>query len=256
MVLLIHLISYKIPGKDIPPQWANSVKLWEDMNPHANIILWTTKEIDRLVDELSPEYRIAYDGFEYWIQKFDFIRLIIVLKYGGVYSDLDVIPKKPFYFVEEYKMPFFCSFMHSDEQNSLLYYNNSLFFSPKNHPLITELIESLIVNQKTKVGTQYRTKTLRVLNSTGPFALTSVLLNTKHPYITLPRGLINSCYMNDEYPCSGPDAIVTHLEGRSWLGVEDKLFYHFFENARMKDALIILGVILLGLLIWVSIIIG
>ena len=251
-MLTIHLICYQIPGRTLPSEWSNSIKSWVDMHPDGRVMVWDNENLDRFVGELSPEYRAIYDELEYWIQKFDFIRLIILLKYGGMYSDLDIVPTKPFYFIESYDMPFFCSFRHSDEQRSVIYYNNSIFGAPRNHPLIKEIIEGLILNHRNRIGKGYRTKIFRVLLSTGPFALTNILMNTKHPYVTLPRGLINSCHIDEPYPCQGEDAIVQHLKGGSWLSFEDAAYKRFFEVARGSNVLIVLAIILSFMIVWLA----
>ena len=249
----IHLISYKIPNKNIPVEWVNSIKQWRDVNPNAIVKVWNNVELDNFVDNLSSEYRAVYDGLQYWIQKFDFIRLIILYEYGGMYSDLDIVPKVPFDFINNYNMPFFCSFRHNADQESTLYYNNSLFGSSAKHPLILELIERIIFNYNNKVGYTFKNKIFRVLYSTGPFMLSNVLMNTTHPYITLPRGLINSCHIDDPVPCTKEGSLVIHLKGRSWLDTSDKFFYCFFESANMKNAMIFLLILFFGLIIWISI---
>jgi len=56
--------------------------------------LWSLKECEELICEFYPEYIDLWNHFRFPIQRADFIRYLILHKYGGFYIDLDVSPMK------------------------------------------------------------------------------------------------------------------------------------------------------------------
>ena len=54
--------------------------------------LWSLSDCENLLNEFYPEYIQLWQDFRYDIQRADFIRYLILHKFGGFYLDLDVSP--------------------------------------------------------------------------------------------------------------------------------------------------------------------
>ena len=74
-----------------------------------NIIykLWTEQDCDDLIKSLEPHFQGLYHNFREPIQKIDFIRYVILYRFGGIYLDLDVHPLADITHLFE-KTYFFC----------------------------------------------------------------------------------------------------------------------------------------------------
>jgi mannosyltransferase OCH1-like enzyme len=84
--LLIHLIAPKNKDK-WHPIWKHCYKFWENSN--YNIKLWNDEDIDQLLKEDDKEFYEILNTLPN-IFKFDYIRYIILEKFGGAYFDMDV----------------------------------------------------------------------------------------------------------------------------------------------------------------------
>ena len=92
---IIHQIFIKFKdGKDLNqiPEFLYSqtkIKEWCDKNKYE-YKLWDEVEVFDLIREYYPEYEKLYEDFRYEIQKCDFVRYLILHRYGGIYLDLDM----------------------------------------------------------------------------------------------------------------------------------------------------------------------
>jgi mannosyltransferase OCH1-like enzyme len=84
---IIHL-TYKT--KDIPP---SVIKKFKDVYPNYEIKIYDNNDcIDFLSKEFSQEYVDIFNFIKDGPIKADFWRVCILYKYGGIYSDIDIIP--------------------------------------------------------------------------------------------------------------------------------------------------------------------
>eukprot|EP00054_Salpingoeca_dolichothecata_P010483 m.58504 g.58504 ORF g.58504 m.58504 type:complete len:329 (+) comp19017_c0_seq1:135-1121(+) len=67
---------------------------WMRLNPGWSFKVWNASEIKQLWKKEFPEYRDLWKQTRP-IQRADIARLMVVLKYGGIYADLDCAPTKP-----------------------------------------------------------------------------------------------------------------------------------------------------------------
>src|SRR5450432_3142244 len=61
------------------------------LNPDYEYLFFDDEGVEKFVQQEFPEYREAYDSFQFPIQRFDFFRYLAVYRYGGFYFDLDVL---------------------------------------------------------------------------------------------------------------------------------------------------------------------
>ena len=69
---------------------------WKQLHPDYIVKLWTDKDNDDFITKCYPQYLEYYNRFSTIIQKIDFIRLLYLYHYGGIYTDIDVLPFKNF----------------------------------------------------------------------------------------------------------------------------------------------------------------
>jgi len=82
------------------PLWRSCYQSWLNQFPENEfeLILWNDEEdIDNLIQSSYPNYLQFYNSLPYHIMKIDVSRLLILHKYGGIYSDMDVYCYKNFY---------------------------------------------------------------------------------------------------------------------------------------------------------------
>jgi mannosyltransferase OCH1-like enzyme len=76
-----------------PILWHKCFKSWQKY--YSNIILWNDNEIDYLLKNYDYEFYKLLNSVDK-IFKLDYVRALILYKYGGMYSDMDVELKSPF----------------------------------------------------------------------------------------------------------------------------------------------------------------
>jgi mannosyltransferase OCH1-like enzyme len=60
------------------------------LNPEFEYLLFDDDRIESFINEQFPEYRGVFESFRYPIQRYDFLRYLIIYRYGGFYFDLDI----------------------------------------------------------------------------------------------------------------------------------------------------------------------
>ena len=73
----------------LPSQWRQYFDGWHEKHPDFLHVLWTDEDNLHLVEQHYPEFLEEYNWFPLMIQKTDFVRLMYIHKYGGIYADLD-----------------------------------------------------------------------------------------------------------------------------------------------------------------------
>eukprot|EP00048_Salpingoeca_helianthica_P009457 m.135619 g.135619 ORF g.135619 m.135619 type:complete len:231 (-) comp14874_c0_seq6:272-964(-) len=90
----INMIYGLWDTKPMPADFAANMATWKKLNPGWAVRLWDRKAVRELWSREFPEYRDLWRKSRP-IQRADLARLMIVLKYGGAYADLDCSPSKP-----------------------------------------------------------------------------------------------------------------------------------------------------------------
>jgi len=67
---------------------------WEKSHPDWELRLWDDADIRALVEEHYPEHLATFDLYPSGIYRADAFRFFVLHKIGGVYADLDVLPKR------------------------------------------------------------------------------------------------------------------------------------------------------------------
>lgn len=77
---------------EMPLVYQSNLELWRSLNPTHTIRVWNKTQIETLVNN-SPNWKDLYYQTTKPIQRSDIARLLILWKKGGMYSDLDLLPK-------------------------------------------------------------------------------------------------------------------------------------------------------------------
>jgi hypothetical protein len=88
--MIVHTIWL---GSDIPIKYHSNIKTHQQLNSGFHFIHWSDNDVVRLLTEynlLDLYYTLNF------ISKFNLAKYIILDKFGGVFTDLDIKWKKPF----------------------------------------------------------------------------------------------------------------------------------------------------------------
>lgn len=224
---------------DIPEEWKFTPEEWKYFHPDWLYLLWTDDDIEEFINLFHPDYMGIFSDFKYGIQRADAMRYFVLYDYGGVYSDLDILPKRN---IEEFiKNGSDIFFVFSPNLN---YFSNFFMISRKGHPLWLRMWEELGKEiPKWAVG-----KHMEVMCSTGPHMVNRVILDEKYIIGFLPRRLFAPVSVEDDSSKIDTDeSVIVMLPGQSWCEMDSKI-YNFFFKHRVK--LIVLA-FLLSVLLWI-----
>ena len=77
--------------KEIPEKYTRNLSRWINLNPEYQIKIWNREMIETLILD-CPKWGWLLKKNITPIQYCDIARILIILRHGGVYSDLDVLP--------------------------------------------------------------------------------------------------------------------------------------------------------------------
>ena len=117
--------------------YVNSFDNWSKLHPGFTHVLWTDEDNELLVSTWFPQYLPAYKWLPLIIQKTDFVRLMYLYRYGGIYADMDYVV----YQALPDALPQLSGFMAVESPFSLNEsLQNSLMISSPGHPLLLEAL--------------------------------------------------------------------------------------------------------------------
>lgn len=74
----------------LPAKFAGWASGWRRLHPDWGYVLWSRKDVERLVDDEPAEVQRAFHALPRGAQRADLARYLILQRRGGVYADLDV----------------------------------------------------------------------------------------------------------------------------------------------------------------------
>jgi mannosyltransferase OCH1-like enzyme len=228
---IIHQIWHTIDGgsSTIPDKLIISQKKWIEYHPDYLYILWNNKLSRDFITRFEPGFVSSYDNLEYEIQRIDAIRYVFLKHIGGIYSDLDVVPRRnigseivsnsPVYLIRNKNFPYIC--------------RNDLMIS-KPGAKLWDICINLIKSGKS--GISY-TKGTKVLSLTGPYMLNEAVAISPTEVCQL------STKFNPQIS-ENTDRLFDTLEGKSWNGWDLKICNAIMENLELLIVIILLIIIL------------
>ena len=177
---MIHLI---IAGKyenkkNWPPLWRHCYQSIEKLG--YKIKIWDDKEINNEIKSDDEEFYNKYLSKLDPIYKWDYVRYIILKRYGGIYMDMDVEVKLNFIpLLNPNKV-----YLAEGEDNCLV--NNHIMISPPDY-LFWNNIQQQLKYRLIREFDKAKTSEYWTVETVGPVGLSYVLAKEKYPYTPLSR---------------------------------------------------------------------
>lgn len=226
-ILIPKIIHQTYSTNDIPEDLQPFSRSWVVQNPTWIVKFYNDDECLQFVRAYFPEYLEAYEGLPKNIERVDFFRYMVVLKYGGIYADLDTECRVPLEKVIRSKdklvVGWEMEFKTDDETVRRSYARRRqilqwVFAATPNHPAMRAICNQIAKNYALKFSELPDRDTLE---RTGPGLFTDVIL--EHAYRPengvriLPRVAFGSSTFGDDGlsdKCSG--IAVMHYYRGSW----------------------------------------
>lgn len=164
---------------------------------------WSDQDIENFLRVNYPNiYWFYQKNFEYIIQKIDFIRLLLLYHFGGVYIDIDSFCLKSVDGVLGYP----CSFVTTDKHPAFsdkhypIVLNNAFIAAERNNDLIRRIMSGILEYQDPEDYTEFcsfKTSYTKVLKSAGPLCITDVYL--RYGYKSLVNKLSSNYFFGVDY---------------------------------------------------------
>lgn len=185
---IIHQIYFDPAG--VPDHLALISQTWKDIMPDWEYRFWDGKAVEQFMESECQDYIPLFRSFPYDVQRWDFVRYLILYHYGGLYADMDyecIEPLDPLL-----RNTPCCMGMepvaHAIRDNRPFIIGNALMASVPRHDFFYRIIQEISTcgwqNQKYKGNP--------VVESTGPFMINRVYENCekKDEITLLPAELV------------------------------------------------------------------
>lgn len=229
---IIHQTWFGIESPEIPDKWKKSSETWIRLHPECLYILWSKSMARNFIKRYQKNFLETYDSLKYEIQRIDCIRYVFLKWIGGIYSDLDIVPKYNIYnYLTEGELFLVRS------RNSPDNYTNSFMCSIKDCPFWDRLLNYV----KEKKDAFYIGKWMTVMFVSGPVAVTEV--SKTYPRIISQLPTIFATQSIDDQEERSEDVFIV-LKGGSWHNFDAKLVAYVFYNRKIIFLLLLVIVLL------------
>lgn len=221
-----RIIHQTYKSTAVPVKVRPLIKSWQDKNPNWTYRFYTDVDCLSFVQKEFPEYLEAYKSLSKPVERSDFFRYMILLRFGGVYADLDTECRRSF---DEFIQPTdsLIAGWESDfpdeatrikmrfaRQQQILQW---VFAAEAGHPVLKEICDFISKNAESVFS---EIENYNTLEKTGPGIWTDIVLrhSDKDPQIRiLPKSAFG--VQPFKYNGLGPDShllIVFHHFLGSW----------------------------------------
>ena len=171
--MIVHQI-FGLLDDEIPELFvtcSKKVKEW-CINNKYDYILWNKSMCDIFVSENYPEYEELYNNVRYKIMKVDIVRFLILHKHGGLYMDMDCVPK----LISVKENDFKIAYKVAPKRK---HYEMEIIQSFKGNKLLLEFLDYVKtqIEEKNKIEIYKTWKARYVYHTTGPYSLNRFLKN-------------------------------------------------------------------------------
>lgn len=171
--MIVHQI-FGLLDDEIPELFvtcSKKVKEW-CINNKYDYILWNKSMCDIFVSENYPEYEELYNNVRYKIMKVDIVRFLILHKHGGLYMDMDCVPK----LISVKENDFKIAYKVAPKRK---HYEMEIIQSFKGNKLLLEFLDYVQtqIEEKNKIDIYKTWKARYVYHTTGPYSLNRFLKN-------------------------------------------------------------------------------
>ena len=139
----------------------------------AHYHLWSADEVDTLIHDHYPEFLKMYKAVRYPVMRVDIGRIVILHRYGGLYSDLDVSPNRSEF--TQYPLAF-CKVPPGRLPKEDGFYDMEVIIAVAGHPLLIQWLKCIrdAITQRPwkSVFDAYCQRRMRyIYNTSGPATL-------------------------------------------------------------------------------------
>lgn len=236
-ILIPKLIHLTWKNKTIPDKWKDTIPGWRKLMPGWKIVLWTDEDNRKYIQEKHPYFLETYDRFPYNIQRADAIRCFILRDFGGVYSDMDILPIRN---IEPYLQGVSADaiLVYSGNVDT---YTNSFMASRKGSPFWDLLIEEMMGGG---VPWYAVVKHTYIMETTGPGLLNRVAKSYLGTIANLPREVFMA-YNIDNHHEYKEHAALFPLQGSSWLNPAEVILYRTIFKIYLHRYMVLILLILI-----------
>lgn len=205
--------------KDIPEIWSKGATAWKILHPDWLYVLWTDADLHEYILSRHPEFWNTWTHFTYHIQRVDAVRYFLLQDFGGLYSDLDLMPREN---VEAYLSGVSDVFLVKSANEPC--YTNMLMAArwPRvfSDNLWSRMIHRMKNTQENPHWYFVLSKHFHVMMTTGPLSLTYVADQYTESITVLSKVRFNHFGILDagdlDYQASQRWPIMYVLPGSSW----------------------------------------
>lgn len=192
--MIIHQIYGLWDDKPMNALFTASHKAWVEYCDKNNYIykLWDKKQVEELIDTYS-ELKSLYYSVKYPVMKCDIARFVILYQFGGLYTDLDVLPLVDKLTIDENKLTF-CKYINKGN-----YHNHccdiEMIYSPKYNTILYEwilFIPELIKHRSVSLPESWEVRF--IFHTTGPAGFRNFL---KHKNNKIEYNIIKSYLLQE-----------------------------------------------------------
>jgi len=190
------IIHQTFKSSQIPEEMQNYVASWKERNPSWQYVFYNDTDCLEFVQKEFPHYLEAYQSLPKNVERSDFFRYLVVLRYGGVYADLDAECMVPLDQMLQPDDVFLVGWECDTESVEAAFKRHFVrqrqivqwvFAAAPGHPVLQEICEFIALNALTQfsnVSSNHNT-----LEKTGPGAWTDTILRhlSKTPIRILPQ---------------------------------------------------------------------
>lgn len=233
---IIHQIWFgTIPNKKEAKKAYDKLKIhrnsWIILNPTWFRMEWNKKQSECLVKTFYLEHFETFKNYKYEIQRCDFIRYLILHRYGGWYVDMDYHCCKS---LNEAMIYFQNEIYFVQTPNSYFgvsdHVSNSLMYSQAGHTFWKQLCINL---ERSRTVPLFYTKHLEVMFTTGPGILNRIYTKYKDAYKikSLPWKLFHPYGLEDfKFDIKNKNVYAIHLGKGSWESKDSKILIFLATN--------------------------
>ncbi|HEX9887471.1 MAG TPA: glycosyltransferase [Longimicrobiales bacterium] len=198
-----HILHQTWKDHDVPERFRESVESWRRHHPDWEYRFWTDDDLEALVAADYPGVLDLFRAYREPIQRVDAARYMILHRFGGVYSDLDIVCVRPITPLAEHVVVL--------PDTAPAGVSNDLMMAEAGHPFFQELVDGLGA-AAARWDRRVVPRHFRVLLSTGSLYVTGALRRTRW------RGDV-TVLGAEEYRSQDPaKAYVLHRPGDTWAG--------------------------------------
>ena len=206
---------------NLPSKFKDNVADLEEKNPDFNHRKWDEESLRVECARFSSAARDKFDSFKYLMQKVDFGRYVVLYNYGGVSVDTDMVSLKPINHTPKFLEAEFIISNAAFPANIVGWVNTALIMCKKQHPILLELIQSII---DTKLNERdFTSKELYINATTSPSKFNSIVYKHINDIVILDHTYFEPCFSVDPICRPGTGSIMDHQHELSWFNGNAKI---------------------------------